>query len=55
MTQNNPMAFSAELEAKFQALLKRYPLRRSALVPMLLYAQQLRLKPPRGIRDFIEE
>jgi NADH-quinone oxidoreductase subunit F len=29
----------AHLEAKFQQLLKRYPVKRSALVPMLLYAQ----------------
>lgn len=31
--------FSPELEARFQALMARYPARRSALVPMLLYAQ----------------
>jgi NADH-quinone oxidoreductase subunit F len=36
------MAFSAQLEAKFQRLLGRYPVRRSALVPMLLYAQDER-------------
>ncbi|MGH9416033.1 MAG: NADH-quinone oxidoreductase subunit NuoE [Terriglobales bacterium] len=31
--------FSQELEQKFGALAARYPARRSALVPMLLYAQ----------------
>ncbi|MGH9480711.1 MAG: NADH-quinone oxidoreductase subunit NuoE [Terriglobales bacterium] len=31
--------FSAELEGRFQALMSRYPARRSAMVPMLLYAQ----------------
>ncbi len=33
------MSFSPQLEQKFQQLLARYPLRRSALIPMLLYAQ----------------
>jgi NADH-quinone oxidoreductase subunit F len=33
------MPFSAQLEAKFQTLLTRYPIARSALVPILLYAQ----------------
>ncbi|MGH9492593.1 MAG: NAD(P)H-dependent oxidoreductase subunit E, partial [Terriglobales bacterium] len=33
------MAFSEQLEQRFATLLTRYPLRRSALVPMLLYAQ----------------
>ena len=35
------MKFSAELEAKFEKLIRRYPegKQRSALVPMLLYAQ----------------
>jgi NADH-quinone oxidoreductase subunit F len=33
------MPFTPQLEAKFQKLLSRYPVRRSALVPMLLYAQ----------------
>ena len=33
------MAFSEQLEQRFDTLLTRYPLRRSALVPMLLYAQ----------------
>jgi NADH-quinone oxidoreductase subunit E len=31
--------FSPALSAKFDALVEKYPLRRSALVPMLLYAQ----------------
>ena len=44
MSANNTSAermsiFSAQLAARFDALVDRYPLRRSALVPMLLYAQ----------------
>ena len=31
--------FSPELAARFDALVERYPVRRSALIPMLLYAQ----------------
>ena len=31
--------FSPELAARFDALVQKYPVRRSALVPMLLYAQ----------------
>ena len=31
--------FSPELSARFDALVERYPARRSALIPMLLYAQ----------------
>ena len=31
--------FSPELAARFDALVKKYPLKRSALIPMLLYAQ----------------
>jgi NADH-quinone oxidoreductase subunit E len=31
--------FSPQLSARFDALVAKYPLRRSALVPMLLYAQ----------------
>jgi len=31
--------FSPQLAARFDALVQKYPLRRSALVPMLLYAQ----------------
>jgi NADH-quinone oxidoreductase subunit E len=33
------MQFSPELEKRFQKLLTQYPWRRSALIPMLLYAQ----------------
>jgi len=33
------MRFSDQLESKFETLLSRYPVRRSALVPMLLFAQ----------------
>jgi len=33
------MRFSEQLEAKFERLLSRYPVKRSALVPMLLFAQ----------------
>jgi NADH-quinone oxidoreductase subunit E len=31
--------FSPQLAARFDALVQKYPLRRSALIPMLLYAQ----------------
>src|SRR5579863_246414 len=31
--------FSPQLAARFDALVKKYPVRRSALIPMLLYAQ----------------
>jgi len=31
--------FSPQLSARFDALMKKYPVKRSALVPMLLYAQ----------------
>ena len=31
--------FSPELAARFDALVEKYPVRRSALIPMLLYAQ----------------
>jgi NADH-quinone oxidoreductase subunit E len=31
--------FSPQLAARFDALVEKYPLRRSALIPMLLYAQ----------------
>jgi len=33
------MTFSAQLEKRFADLLTHYPIKRSALVPMLLYAQ----------------
>jgi NADH-quinone oxidoreductase subunit E len=41
-TNTNPESmsiFSPRLAARFDALVEKYPLRRSALVPMLLYAQ----------------
>jgi NADH-quinone oxidoreductase subunit E len=39
-TPNETMSiFSPQLAARFDALVEKYPLRRSALVPMLLYAQ----------------
>jgi NADH-quinone oxidoreductase subunit E len=33
------MNLPPQLEAKFVSLQERYPLKRSALIPMLLYAQ----------------
>jgi NADH-quinone oxidoreductase subunit E len=44
MSQKNPQSgpqsiFSPELAARFDALVQKYPAKRSALVPMLLYAQ----------------
>jgi NADH-quinone oxidoreductase subunit E len=39
MTTETMSIFSPALSARFDALVERYPLRRSALVPMLLYAQ----------------
>ena len=33
------MNFSAQLEQKYATLLQRYPVKRSLLIPMLLYAQ----------------
>ena len=39
-TQPEPASvFSPELAARFDALVKKYPVSRSALIPMLLYAQ----------------
>src|SRR5256885_4592896 len=35
------MQLPADLEQKFQTLLSRYPIKRSALVPMALYAQDV--------------
>jgi NADH-quinone oxidoreductase subunit E len=35
------MQLPPELEQKFQTLLSRYPIKRSALVPMALYAQDI--------------
>ena len=39
MTAATATIFSAELAARFDKLVTLYPVRRSALVPMLLYAQ----------------
>ena len=39
MSDDTMTVFSPQLAARFDALAAKYPLRRSALVPMLLYAQ----------------
>lgn len=39
MSQERMTLFSPQLAARFDALVVKYPLRRSALIPMLLYAQ----------------
>jgi NADH-quinone oxidoreductase subunit E len=39
MSDESMSIFSPRLAARFDALVEKYPLRRSALVPMLLYAQ----------------
>ncbi|MGB7548545.1 MAG: NAD(P)H-dependent oxidoreductase subunit E [Terracidiphilus sp.] len=39
MSDETLTIFSPRLAARFDALVEKYPLRRSALVPMLLYAQ----------------
>ena len=39
MSQETMSIFSPQLAARFDALVGKYPLRRSALIPMLLYAQ----------------
>jgi NADH-quinone oxidoreductase subunit E len=39
MNQETMTLFSPRLAARFDALVLKYPLRRSALIPMLLYAQ----------------
>ena len=39
MSSETMTIFSPTLAARFDALVEKYPLRRSALVPMLLYAQ----------------
>ena len=39
MSDETMTIFSPRLAARFDALVQKYPLRRSALVPMLLYAQ----------------
>ena len=39
-TKSEPASvFSPELAARFDALVEKYPVNRSALIPMLLYAQ----------------
>ncbi len=39
MSSEQPSIFSPALAARFDELVKKYPVKRSALVPMLLYAQ----------------
>jgi NADH-quinone oxidoreductase subunit E len=39
MSPESMSIFSPKLSARFDALVEKYPVRRSALVPMLLYAQ----------------
>jgi NADH-quinone oxidoreductase subunit E len=39
MSAETMSVFSPQLAARFDALVEKYPVRRSALVPMLLYAQ----------------
>lgn len=39
MSAETMSIFSPQLAARFDALVKKYPVKRSALVPMLLYAQ----------------
>ena len=39
MSNETMTLFSPRLAARFDALVQRYPVRRSALIPMLLYAQ----------------
>lgn len=39
MSPETMTIFSPKLAARFDALVERYPVRRSALIPMLLYAQ----------------
>jgi NADH-quinone oxidoreductase subunit E len=39
MNSETMSVFSPQLSARFDALVKKYPVKRSALVPMLLYAQ----------------
>jgi NADH-quinone oxidoreductase subunit E len=46
-----PSPFTPRLEARFGELMERYPARRSALVPMLLYAQdELGWLTPQAVR-----
>lgn len=39
MSSETMSIFSPQLAARFDALVEKYPVRRSALIPMLLYAQ----------------
>ena len=39
MSSETMSVFSPQLSARFDSLVKKYPVKRSALVPMLLYAQ----------------
>jgi NADH-quinone oxidoreductase subunit E len=39
MNSKTPSVFSPQLAARFDALVEKYPMKRSALIPMLLYAQ----------------
>src|SRR6202008_1436402 len=39
MSSETMTIFSPQLAARFDALVQKYPVKRSALVPMLLYAQ----------------
>lgn len=39
MSTESTTIFSPQLAARFDALVEKYPVRRSALIPMLLYAQ----------------
>jgi NADH-quinone oxidoreductase subunit E len=39
MSSETQSVFSPQLSTRFDALVKKYPVKRSALVPMLLYAQ----------------
>src|ERR1035438_7740658 len=39
MSNETMSLFSPQLAARFDALVEKYPMRRSALIPMLLYAQ----------------
>jgi NADH-quinone oxidoreductase subunit E len=39
MSQETMSIFSPQLAARFDALVEKYPLKRSALIPMLLYSQ----------------
>jgi len=39
MSAETMSLFSPKLAARFDVLVEKYPVRRSALVPMLLYAQ----------------